>query len=85
MTTSATRTPSDRTQPESGGWEKCFHIFSEESGHNRNNRLADIVVENIEDKREGYPRLAAVMNSDANFANFRKFGYVRTRLLLQTS
>lgn len=41
-----------------------------------------MVVENIEDKIEGYPKLAAVMNSDPNFANFRKFEYVRTRLLL---
>ena len=36
----------------------------------------------VEDKREGYPRLSAVINSDINFALYREFGYLRNRLLL---
>ncbi|KAI1608497.1 hypothetical protein EDD36DRAFT_482906 [Exophiala viscosa] len=36
----------------------------------------------VESNPEGWPRLAAVIDSDANFMIFRKFGYLRTRLLV---
>lgn len=37
----------------------------------------------MESFREGYPRLAAFMNSDEAFLMFRRFGHLHNRLLLQ--
>ena len=36
----------------------------------------------VDDAGPGYPRLAAFVDSDANFMIYRRFGYLRTRLLL---
>ncbi|EXJ83358.1 hypothetical protein A1O1_06979 [Capronia coronata CBS 617.96] len=36
----------------------------------------------IEDNPEGWPRLAAVVDSDPSFMIFRRFGYLRARLLV---
>ena len=37
----------------------------------------------MESSPEGYPRLAAFLDSDDNFMIFRRFGYIQTRLLLE--
>ncbi|KAJ4504161.1 hypothetical protein HRR90_008033 [Exophiala dermatitidis] len=39
-------------------------------------------VTEIESNPEGWPRLAAVIDSDPSFMIFRRFGYLRTRLLV---
>ena len=36
----------------------------------------------VDDHPEGYPQLAAFINSDENFTIARKYGYLRTRVLL---
>jgi hypothetical protein len=36
----------------------------------------------VDNAAPGYPRLAAFVDSDANFMIYRRFGYLRTRLLL---
>ena len=36
----------------------------------------------VEDHPEGYPQLTAFINSDDNFLIGRKYGYLRSRLLL---
>ena len=36
----------------------------------------------VEARRQGYPRLAAFINSDKDFVVFRAFGELRTRTLL---
>ncbi|KAK4935172.1 hypothetical protein LTR10_023735 [Elasticomyces elasticus] len=36
----------------------------------------------VESNPEGWPRVAAVIDSEANFMIFRKFGYLRTRLIV---
>ena len=41
---------------------------------------ADRVV--VEDHPKGYPQLTAFLNSDDNFLIARKYGFLRTRLLL---
>ncbi|KAF2112297.1 hypothetical protein BDV96DRAFT_158224 [Lophiotrema nucula] len=39
--------------------------------------------EKIEHRRQGYPRLAAFINSDRDFIVFRRFGHLHVRFLLQ--
>lgn len=46
-------------------------------------KRADLRCNAVEDHPQGYPRLASYINSDANFANYRRFGYLRNRALLQ--
>ena len=41
---------------------------------------SDIVV--VEHCPEGYPRLAALLDSDEKFSLYRKFGFLQARLLL---
>lgn len=36
----------------------------------------------MEDRRNGYPRLAAFINSDLDFVVFRRFGHLHVRYLL---
>lgn len=36
----------------------------------------------VDDHPKGYPRLAAFVNSDENFLIARKYGYLRSRVLL---
>ncbi len=36
----------------------------------------------VDDRPEGYPQLAAFINSDENFLITRKYGFLRSRLLL---
>ena len=36
----------------------------------------------VDEAPDGYPRLAAFVDSDPNFMIYRRFGYLRTRLLL---
>lgn len=36
----------------------------------------------VQDCREGYPLLAAYLDSDENFMLYRRFGYLQARLLL---
>ncbi|USP80435.1 uncharacterized protein yc1106_07709 [Curvularia clavata] len=38
--------------------------------------------EKVEDRRNGYPRLAAFINSDLDFVVFRRFGHLHVRYLL---
>ena len=45
-------------------------------GHASANRIV------VEDHPEGYPQLTAFLNSDDNFLIARKYGFLRTRLLL---
>ncbi|KAF2140473.1 uncharacterized protein K452DRAFT_288561 [Aplosporella prunicola CBS 121167] len=39
-------------------------------------------VRTLEDNPQGYPRLAAFLDSDDNFMIYRRFGYIQSRLLL---
>ncbi|KAF7508635.1 hypothetical protein GJ744_009027 [Endocarpon pusillum] len=41
-----------------------------------------ILVQRIDDHPEGYPQLAAFLDSDRNFLMCRKFGWLRNRVLL---
>ncbi|KAF2246453.1 hypothetical protein BU26DRAFT_566831 [Trematosphaeria pertusa] len=41
------------------------------------------VIRTLKDSPEGYPRLAAFLDSDENFMVFRRFGYFQNRLLLE--
>lgn len=41
------------------------------------------VVRRLQDCPDGYPRLAAFLDSDDNFMIYRRFGYLQSRLLLE--
>jgi hypothetical protein len=45
--------------------------------------VADIGV-TVNDHPKGYPNLAAFLDSDEGFAVYRRFGYLQSRILLQT-
>ncbi|KAI9719279.1 MAG: hypothetical protein M1812_003609 [Candelaria pacifica] len=44
----------------------------------------DFFVRKLEDHPAGYPRLAAYIDSDTNFNIYRRFGFLRNRVLLHT-
>jgi hypothetical protein len=46
------------------------------------NRFDSLVAERLDDRPLGYPRLAALENSDSSFGIYRRFGYLHNRLLL---
>ncbi|TVY21064.1 hypothetical protein LARI1_G001244 [Lachnellula arida] len=46
------------------------------------NGAADDKTENVDNCPAGYPRLAALLDSDENFLLYRRFGYLQARLLL---
>ncbi|KAI9858421.1 MAG: hypothetical protein M1813_007525 [Trichoglossum hirsutum] len=52
-------------------------------GEPPDDRNARIIIEQPENYPDGYPRLAAVMNSDDNFAIYRRFGKLQARQLLE--
>lgn len=43
-------------------------------------KVAEAII--VEDHPRGYPRISAFLNSDDNFLMYRKFGWIRNRLLL---
>jgi len=45
--------------------------------------LRTLLTGTVEDFPEGYPQLAAIIQSDNTFASFRQFGRLSTRILLQ--
>jgi len=44
--------------------------------------LPSLIVVIVEQCPEGYPRLAAFLDSDENFMLYRRFGFLQARLLL---
>jgi hypothetical protein len=48
--------------------------------HKLQNQLANF--HRVESCPEGYPHLAAFLDSDENFMQYRRFGYLQSRLLL---
>ncbi|KAE8443151.1 hypothetical protein EG329_002320 [Mollisiaceae sp. DMI_Dod_QoI] len=42
----------------------------------------ETIVRNLEECAEGYPRLAAFLDSDENFMLYRRFGFLQARILL---
>ncbi|KAL2010507.1 hypothetical protein VTN00DRAFT_6314 [Thermoascus crustaceus] len=42
-----------------------------------------IIVRDLQSSPRGYPNLAAFLDSDENFAVYRRFGYLQSRLLLE--
>ena len=45
-------------------------------------RFNHLVRERLDDRPPGYPRLAALVNSDSGFVMYRRFGYIHNRILL---
>ncbi|KAL8819761.1 MAG: hypothetical protein Q9191_007664, partial [Dirinaria sp. TL-2023a] len=54
---------------------RTFKEYREEDGRKT-------LVQRIDDHPEGYPQFAAFLDSDANFLICRKFGWLRSRVLL---
>jgi hypothetical protein len=46
------------------------------------NRFESLVTEKLDERPLGYPRLAALENSDSSLVMYRRFGYLHNRLLL---
>ena len=45
--------------------------------------IPEAIIPNVPQMPDGYPRLAAFLDSDDNFMLYRRFGYLQSRLLLE--
>ncbi|KAK5046920.1 hypothetical protein LTR84_007274 [Exophiala bonariae] len=65
----------------------CGKLISTQSNGDReiheNTRSKAPIVKEIHNTPQGYPRLAAFLDSDENFMVYRHFGYLQSRLLVE--